>query len=110
MRYNTIEMSSGVMTNIYTKFHKDWFRHSKVGRGIRRDTDSMVISYASLAKNGKMSLCGVNIQVILTCEINKVSISIYFVSEAQIPPTPTDIRVFGEVVIEKIFPCCLVAN
>jgi hypothetical protein len=26
-----IEMGSG--TIIYTKFHKDWFRHSEVGRG-----------------------------------------------------------------------------
>jgi hypothetical protein len=29
MKY-TVEMGSGAM--IYTKFHKDWFRHSKVDR------------------------------------------------------------------------------
>jgi hypothetical protein len=34
--------------DMHTKFHKNWFRHSKVdgGGGIHRDTDSMVISEA----------------------------------------------------------------
>jgi hypothetical protein len=35
-------------TGVHTKFHKDWFRHSKVNMGdsltyILTDTDSMVI-------------------------------------------------------------------
>jgi hypothetical protein len=40
---NAIEIGSGAM-NIHTKFHKDWFRCSKVDRGIHRHTDSMAIS------------------------------------------------------------------
>jgi hypothetical protein len=43
MKY-AIEMDSYALT--HSKFHKDWFRHSEVDRGIRRHTDSMVISYA----------------------------------------------------------------
>jgi hypothetical protein len=45
MKY-AVEMGSGAMI-IHTKFHKDWFRHSKVDRGdtqTHRHTDSMVIS------------------------------------------------------------------
>jgi hypothetical protein len=41
MKY-AVEMGSG---NVHTKFHKDWFSHSKVDRGgIRRHTDSMEIA------------------------------------------------------------------
>jgi hypothetical protein len=32
--------------DIHTKFHKDWFRHSKFNRGIHRHTDSMTIAYS----------------------------------------------------------------
>jgi hypothetical protein len=32
MKY-AVEMSSGVVVYIDTKFHKDWFRHPKVYRG-----------------------------------------------------------------------------
>jgi hypothetical protein len=35
----TVEMDSGAM--IYTKFHKDWLRHSKINRGF---IDSMEIA------------------------------------------------------------------
>jgi hypothetical protein len=42
MKY-AVEMGSGVMIK-YTKFHKYWFRHSKVDRGrIHRHTDSTAI-------------------------------------------------------------------
>jgi hypothetical protein len=43
MKY-AAEMGLGAM--IYTKFHKDWFRHSKVygGGGIYRHADSMEIA------------------------------------------------------------------
>jgi hypothetical protein len=40
---NAVEMDLGVMIYI-TKFHKDWFRHSKVIKGLYRHTDSMMIS------------------------------------------------------------------
>jgi hypothetical protein len=36
------EMGLGATIYIYTKFHKDWFSHSKVDGGIHRHTDSMV--------------------------------------------------------------------
>jgi hypothetical protein len=39
MKY-AVEMGSGVV--IYTKFHKDWFRHSEVDRG--GYTDSKEVS------------------------------------------------------------------
>jgi hypothetical protein len=43
MKY-AVQMGSVAMIYIYTKFHKDWFRHSKVvwwGGGGYADTDSM---------------------------------------------------------------------
>jgi hypothetical protein len=42
MKYDT-EIGSGVMIYVHTKFHKDWFRHSKLmGRGgIQRRNDFM---------------------------------------------------------------------
>jgi hypothetical protein len=38
MKY-VVEMGSVAMIYVHTKFHKDWFRHSKVlgGRGIYTD-------------------------------------------------------------------------
>jgi hypothetical protein len=46
MKYD-VEIGLVAMIYIYTKFHKDWFRHSKMnGEGIHRHTDNMVISYA----------------------------------------------------------------
>jgi hypothetical protein len=40
------EMGSGAMIYIYiyTKFHKDWLKHSKVDRGIRGYTDKKEIT------------------------------------------------------------------
>jgi hypothetical protein len=42
MKY-AVEVGSGAMIYI-TKFHKDWFQHSKVDRGGYTDTDSMEIA------------------------------------------------------------------
>jgi hypothetical protein len=41
---NAVEMGSGAIIYIYTKFHEDCFRQSKVDEGIHGHTDSVVIS------------------------------------------------------------------
>jgi hypothetical protein len=42
---SAVEMGSGAMIYVHTKFHKDWFRYSKVNGGrIDRHTDSMEIA------------------------------------------------------------------
>jgi hypothetical protein len=43
MKY-TVEMIVDAMIYIYTKFHKDWFSHSKVDRDTHTHTDSMVMT------------------------------------------------------------------
>jgi hypothetical protein len=45
MKY-AVEMDSDALIYVYTKFHKNWFRHSTVDEGevIRRQTDSMDIT------------------------------------------------------------------
>jgi hypothetical protein len=44
MKY-AADMDSDATIYIYTTFHKDWYRHSKVmGRGDTRHTDSMEIT------------------------------------------------------------------
>jgi hypothetical protein len=44
MKY-AVEMGSGAMIYVHTKFHKEWFRYSTADRGggLHRDTDSKVI-------------------------------------------------------------------
>jgi hypothetical protein len=39
-----VELGSGIMRDMRTKFHKDWFRHQKLIRTIQRHTDSMEIA------------------------------------------------------------------
>jgi hypothetical protein len=43
MKY-AVEMGSGAMIYVPTKFHNDWFGHSDLIRGMQRHTDTIAIS------------------------------------------------------------------